>query len=112
MEINETTDQRYTLFSYFNDNKADGAVLNFNKLVIAPPLSAQYDQGEYTIVINNDLRSSGRLSFEHGFKPEISMAKKSQLQGFQNTITTSNTKTTEQNKTFVSQAAPVVTRDG
>ncbi len=104
MQIDETTDQRYTLFSYFNDNKADGAVLNFNKLVIEPPLSAQYDQGEYTCVINEELRSSGRLIFEHGFRPEVTSVKKSQLQGFQD-----SSSTTSGSRTFVSQAKPTVT---
>jgi len=119
MEINQTTDHRFTLFNYFNDNKADGAVLNFNKLVIDPPLSGQYDQGEYTCVINNDLRSSARLIFEHGFKPtEVNSVKKSQLEGFQTNLTTTTTTTTTttnsttENKsgktTFISQAQPVV----
>lgn len=110
MEVNECTDSRYTVFSYFNDNKADGAILNFNKLVIDPPLSQQYDQGEYKVVINSELSSNAHLYFDHsamGFKPAISNVKKSQLQGFQNLISTNN----NQQETFTSQTTvPMATK--
>ena len=111
MEVNECTDSRYTLFSYFSDNKADGAVLNFNKLVIDPPLSQQYDQGEYKVVVGSELSSSAHLYFEHGslgFRPEIANVKKSQLQGFQNLMASS----ASQQEAVTANQATVPLRDG
>ena len=87
-EISNQTDQRYTIFNYYNDEKKDGSVLNFNKLVIQAPIN-QYDQGEYTVFVDENLKSSANLLFEPSrnsdivFKPEI-YVKKSQLQGFKN----------------------------
>jgi hypothetical protein len=87
-EISNKIDPRFTTFNYFNDEKKDGSVLNYNKLVIESPIN-QYDQGEYMVRIDENLASSASLLFEPSrnsdvvFKPEM-YVKKSQLQGFQN----------------------------
>jgi hypothetical protein len=89
-EISNESSPRYVMFNYCKDDHLDGSVLNFNKLVIQAPIN-QLDQGEYTIHVDESLKSSASLLFEPAhnsdvlFKPEI-YVKKSSLQGFQNLI--------------------------
>lgn len=88
VEITKEQAPHYTMFNYCNDENIDGSVLNFNKLVIQAPLTSA-DQGEYTVFIDDDLKSSAMLIIDTAgdvvFKPEI-YVKKSQLQGFQNLV--------------------------
>lgn len=63
VEITKNNSPHFTMFNYCNDEHIDGSVLNFNKLVIEAPLSLD-DEGEYTVYINEDLKSSARLIIE------------------------------------------------
>lgn len=54
---------RFTIYNYFNDNGQDGSVLNFHKLVI-DNIDVK-DQGEYSILIDNDLKSSAFLKVDN-----------------------------------------------
>jgi hypothetical protein len=62
-EITPANAPHLTMFNYNNDDKQDGSVLNFNKLVLKGPLSQAEDAGEYTVRIDDDLTSSANLVF-------------------------------------------------
>lgn len=99
------------MFNYCKDENIDGSVLNFNKLVIEAPLSLA-DEGEYTVFINEELKSSARLIMEK-FRGQINqqqllqqqqqqqmqqdsvefnkvVVRKSKLEGFKNLVPSSN----------------------
>lgn len=68
------------MFNYCNDENLDGSVLNFNKLIINPPLTSD-DQGEYTVYVDDSLNSNGYLVLDPSqvqstvFKPEFYVKK-------------------------------------
>ncbi|CAF0740265.1 unnamed protein product [Brachionus calyciflorus] len=84
MEITQKQDPHLQMFNYCNDENVDGSVTNFNKLVISPPLSTN-DQGEYTVSIDENLKSTAYLSIDPSvltFKPEIQVKKSQLIQSF------------------------------
>ena len=71
VEIMPAQAPHLTMYNYFKDDQLDGSVLNFNKLVIAGPIT-HVDQGEYMVCIGDNLKSSGVLVIADGDEDEVS----------------------------------------
>lgn len=79
VEITKDNSPHLTMFNYCKDENIDGSVHNFNKLVIEPSLSLA-DTGEYTVFINEELKSSARLIIEQFRGQTYQQQKQQQLQ--------------------------------
>ncbi len=66
------------MYNYFNDDKLDGSVLNFNKLVLQGPIDLA-DAGEYTVCIDENLKSTANLVFANVSRTENRNASKDGL---------------------------------
>lgn len=127
MEITKENSPHMTMFNYCKDENIDGSVHNFNKLVIEAPINYS-DQGEYTVVISEDLKSSARLIIIDDKGDKYSQiqqqqtiqqqqerenvefnkiyVKKSKLEGFQNLVPTANDNDMVYTETVMYQIEP------